>query len=171
MSQPLSYGCLAVLARLLTRTAQQLSTCQPWSASLPSPQDESPYSAHVLVKHSSSGYRPPPSTISPISSVSSRPCPFLRPPDVVTAALDSRLHFWVWEAPDAAPAGDVEAAASGSEAAGSGASGLSQALQDRAGFARSVSGGAKHYCSHPQSGHTAVIDVLLDVPAVEGCFG
>lgn len=152
LSQLLSNCCLAVLAWLLTCTAQQLSTSQPWSASLPSPQDESPYSAHVLVKHSSSGYRPPPSTISPISSVSKRPHSFLRPPDIVTAALDSRVHFWVWEAPDpapdAAPARDFEEAGSGSEAAGSDASGLSQALQDPAGIGRSVSGGAKHYCSH-----------------------
>jgi hypothetical protein len=68
------------LTTLLCMHAPQLSTTEPWSTSIPRPTDDAPHTAHTLVKHSSSGYTPPPSSVNPISSASSRLGPFLSPP-------------------------------------------------------------------------------------------
>lgn len=126
----------------------------------------------MMVKHSSSAYKAPPSTISPISTVSSRPAPFLRPPDIVTAALDKQLHFWVWGDSDSAPA-DLNAV-SGSNYSSSdntSSSTLCGALRQSAGFSGGVSGGARHYCSHPQYGHTGSIESMIEVPTNGGVIG
>jgi hypothetical protein len=126
----------------------------------------------MLVKHSSSGYRAPPSTINPISAVSSRPAPFLRPPDIVTAALDRRLHFWVWGDSDSAPAGLIDAVCISDSSSGSNSSStLSGALRNPAGFSGGVSGGARHYCSHPHYGHTGSIETMIEVPTNGGVIG
>lgn len=125
------------------------------------PGQDTPHTAHVLIKHSSSGYQPPPSTISPINAVSSRPpANFLGPPDVITAALDHRLHFWAWDNNTHNPATSATSD-----------SGLSAALGSLPGSTRVVSGGAQHYCSHPSYGHAATVDVLIDVPARGTGFG
>lgn len=166
----------------LPNPPQQLSTSEPWSASIPRcPGTEVPYSAHVVIKHSSSSYRPPPSTVNPISTGSSRPSPLLAPPDVIAAAMDSKLHFWVWPATsststaaalDSASASSTSAAAAQpAAAAGVGVGGLSQALQNPALFAHGASAGAQHYCSHPQYSHTATIDTLIEVPTRSGAVG
>lgn len=153
--------------------APQLSTTEPWSNNIPNPTEEAPHTAHVLVKHSSSSYTPPPSSLSPITDVS-RLAPFLSLPDIIAASLDTRLHFWVWDASaDAAyHATDPSSkeAAGGGSAAGSSSSSLSHTLGNPAGCASSVSGGGRHFVSHPQHGHSASIDVLLEVPT-SGAIG
>lgn len=150
----------------------QLSTTEPWSTNIPCPTEEAPHTAQALVKHSSSSYTHPPSSLNPISSVSSRLGPFLSPPDIIAASLDTRLHFWVWGASaDAsyhATGPSTQAAGGGSSVAGSSSSSgsLPHALGNNpaAGCASSMSGGGRHFVSHPQHGHTASIDVLLEVP-------
>lgn len=163
-----SHSCCSVHTNslsLMCISTMQLSTNEPWSTSIPRPAEESPYTAHLLIKHSSSGYRAPPSTIAPISTVSRRAAPFSKPPDVVTAALDKRVHFWVWgSCSDGSMSATDPAAASASAAAADGSSDLSHALHNTAGFSRGVSGGARHYCSHPQYSHSGSIDALIEVP-------